>query len=107
MAPVQALFGIGPTVAVCATSVLVLWEYSSLTSTVGDFGLAQNVTGVLADAQEVASASEPSILAAGQAQEALTGRLGDLLAISPTSDRAAIQLAPPELTHDAARTCRC
>ncbi len=51
MSPVQALSGIGLTLVVCATPVLVMWQYSSLTSTVGDFGLAQNITGVIADAQ--------------------------------------------------------
>ncbi|WP_407341674.1 putative bifunctional diguanylate cyclase/phosphodiesterase [Pengzhenrongella phosphoraccumulans] len=51
LSPLQALLGISLTLVVCATPVLVLWEYSSLASTVGDFGLAQNVTGVLADSQ--------------------------------------------------------
>ncbi|MGV8965885.1 MAG: putative bifunctional diguanylate cyclase/phosphodiesterase [Cellulomonas sp.] len=144
MSPVQALFGIGLTLVVCATPVILLWQYSSLTSTVGDFGLAQNITGVLADAQrdslltviaveqlrdgeaavsdvrtqaaflgqqlhildaqEVASSSEPNILAALEAQQALTSQLDALLAGNPAPDPIAVQLAMPALRREAAVT---
>ncbi|RYV52921.1 putative bifunctional diguanylate cyclase/phosphodiesterase [Pengzhenrongella frigida] len=51
MSPLQALFGVGLVLIGSATPALVLWDYSGLSSTVESFGIAQNVTGVLADAQ--------------------------------------------------------
>lgn len=47
----QALIGIGLVTVIGATPLLVLWEYTDLTQTIDEFGLAQNVTGTLADAQ--------------------------------------------------------
>ncbi|NTW39520.1 MAG: EAL domain-containing protein [Cellulomonadaceae bacterium] len=47
----QMLLVVGLVVVVCATPLLTYLEYSGLTGTVDSFGMAQNVTGNLADAQ--------------------------------------------------------